>query len=161
MTFAIDVAMDTSKKSFTFLELMVIILIMGILLGVSLPHFKKVSENFGFENFIKNIYFLTLHLQSRAIADSKIYYLEIKKNTLEFQPYLLNGDEYVKLSAGVFGKIQRAPLGTSLLEDPRDIPGLHFYPDGSCDSATLTFKNNNDQKTSLFIKGMTGEIQLH
>jgi type II secretory pathway pseudopilin PulG len=147
------------QKSFTFIELLVIIIIIGILAGVSMPRFRSTFENLELENFVKNIFYLSQFLQSSSIGEGRIYYLGVDKSKKELQAKYRDKDE-LKNFSGKFGKVYTAPAGITMSSEPIDKSGTYFYPDGSIDKITLYFENKYKMKFSLIFKGAAGGIQI-
>ena len=149
----------TRPRAITFVELLIVIIIVGILTGVSVPGFKKTFDNLELENFVKDIYYLSRYLQGGAIGQGKIYCLKIDKDKGEFQATYRQDSEFKNLG-GRFGKIYKAPAGITVSVNPPDATGTYFYPDGSVDKITITFVNQHKTEVSLIIKGAAGEIQI-
>lgn len=148
-------------KAITFVELLIVIIIIGILASASIPKFKKTFDNLELEKFVKDIYYLSRYLQGSAIGQGKIYCLKIDKDKVEFQAtYKEDEDNEFKNFPGRFGKIYKAPLGIIISIDPPDATGTYFYPDGSVDKITITLVNQHKTEVSLIIKGAAGEIQI-
>lgn len=147
------------QKSFTFIELLITIIIIGILTGVSLPRFRSTFESLELENYVKNIFYLCQFLQSSAIGEGRIYYLGVDKQKKELLARYKDKDE-LKNFSGRFGKVYKAPSGTIISSDPSDKSNTYFYPDGSIDKIALYFESPYKKKFSLIIKGAAGGIQI-
>lgn len=158
-----------SKQALTFIELFVVIIIIGILIGVSIPHLKKTFDNFELENFAKDIYYLTHYLQTSAISQGKIFCLNINQDEGIFCATYKENDEAESNSEpkkieGRFGRDYRPPEGASIftepLTEPLEVTTICFYPDGSKDKIMITLKNRHEKEITLSIKGAAGEIQI-
>ena len=147
------------RSGFTFVELLVVIIIIGVLATLSVPKFRTAFDNFELENFVREIYSLSRYLQASAISQGKIHYLEINKEAQEFQASSMEGDE-LKQVPGRFGKAYKAPSGINISIDPPEKNGVYFYPDASTDKITFTFENRHKSKFSLNIKGASGGIKI-
>lgn len=150
----------TNKRwAFTFIELLIVIIIIATLTAISIPNFRKTFDNLELENFVKDIYYLARYLQASSAAENRIYYLEINRENAEFQAKYLEGNE-LKAIAGRFGKIYKAPKEVVLTIEPADLTGVYFYPDASSDKISITLKNKHNKQISLIAKGITSEIQI-
>lgn len=147
-----------TKAAFTFIELIIVCLIMGILIGVAMPQIKNAWDNLALENFAKGLYTRCAWLQANAIAETRIYYLGIEKEGSEFIGYILDDNQYYKLS-GRLGEALQLPFGARVL-GPVSIAGIHFYPDGSSDPVNLTFESRRQNKVAFIVKGVSGEISV-
>lgn len=147
-----------TQNAVTFIELLIVIAIIGIISAVSIPQFKKTFDNLEFENFVKDIYYLSRYLQGSAVGQGQIYYLSINKDKGEFSATYRQDNE-LKNIEGRFGKVYRVPRGIIISTDPPDETGTYFYPDGSIDKIKITFRNQQ-KEISLIIKGAAGGIQI-
>lgn len=152
-------AFGKKQNAITFIELLVVVIIIGILFGASIPQFRNTFDNLELENFVKDIYYLSHYLQGSAIGQSKIYYLNINKEEGKFQAFYKEGDEFKNIE-GRFGKTYKTPQTASISTDPPDKNGIYFYPDGSIDKIKIALKNQYGRELSLIIKGAAGEIQI-
>jgi type II secretory pathway pseudopilin PulG len=147
-------------KGFTFIELIVIVIILSILIGLSIPQLKKTSAHFELENFTKNIYFLCNYLQSSAISEAKIHSLNFFEETRELKPYFLKNDGQWQALKTRFARFYKLPEKITLEITPAEKKSIFFYPDGSADKLVLTFKNEFQDQRALEIKGVTGAIKI-
>ncbi|OGX40261.1 MAG: hypothetical protein A2984_01355 [Omnitrophica WOR_2 bacterium RIFCSPLOWO2_01_FULL_41_12] len=135
----------TGKQAVTFIELLLVIVIIGALAAVSIPQLKKTFDNFGLENFVKDMYYLSRYLQANAVNQGKIYVLNIEPATGEFQAN---------------GKLYKAPKDILIFIEPADKTSIYFYPDAVTDKTTITFENRYKKQVSLILKGISGDIQI-
>lgn len=148
-----------SRRAITFIELLIVIVIIGILTGVSIPQFRKTFSHLELESFVKDIYYLSRYLQGSAVSQGKIYCLNIDKEPEGFHATYKKESDFLN-AEGRFGKLYKFPDGISVSVDPPDINNIYFYPDGSIDKIKITFKNRYEE-ICLVIKGTIGEIQIH
>ena len=148
------------KAGFTYIELIIVIVILGILIGLSIPQLKKTSAYFELENFTKNIYLLCSYLQSASISEAKIYCLNFLEEGREFKPSFLKEDGQWEILKGRFARLYKVPERITLEIIPANKNKIFFYPDGSIDNLAILFKNEFGQERSLEIKGVSGEIKI-
>jgi prepilin-type N-terminal cleavage/methylation domain-containing protein len=148
------------KAAFTFIELIVVVIILSVLIGLAIPQFKKTSAYFELENFTKNIYLLCNYLQSASISEAKIYCLNFLQETREFKSSFLKEDGKWQSSRGRFTRLYKVPDKITLEITSVDKNKIFFYPDGSIDNLAILFKNEFGHERSLVIKGVTGGIKI-
>lgn len=158
-----------SPRALTFIELLLVAVLIGILVGVSIPQMRKTFDDFELENFVKDIYYLTHYLQTSAIYQGKIFCLNINQDEGFFYATYKENDEAESNSEpkkieGRFGRDYKPPEGTSIfiepLTEPLEVTTICFYPDGSKDKIMITLKNRHEKEITLSIKGAAGEIQI-
>jgi type II secretion system protein H len=146
-------------RGFTFLELLMVIIIIGVMAGFAVPSVKKTYDTFALQSFVKDLYYTARYLQSSAASQRKNYRLDINPSELTFQMRAQKDDSYVMLT-GRFKKRFRVPKGVTLNTQPLGLKEIYFYPDGSMDSATLVFKFRDKDKVSLVLQGASGGIKI-
>lgn len=149
----------SNKAAFTYIELIVVVLILGIFIGLSIPQFKKTFADLELDNFVKNIYLLCNYLQSNSIAQAKIYSLNFSGELKEFKSYFLKENGEWQILKQRFSRLYRLPEKITLETTPAKKNNVLFYPDGSSDNLTLIFKNEFGYERILLIGG-SGEIKI-
>lgn len=164
MPMMISAMSEGSNKGFTFIELFIVIVIIGILTAVSVPQFRKLHDNFALENFVKNLDYLSRYIQGSAISRGRVYCLNINQDEdgINFYTTYQEGSEFKEIEEKS-GKLYECgvPQGITIDSiDPADAKTIFFFPDGSSDTITLTFKNKQEKTVSLIIQGISGEIKI-
>lgn len=148
------------KSGFTLIELLIVIVILGIITGMSWPQLRDTLDNIKLESSIKDVYYLSRYLQGSAASENNIYYLNIAKERGEFYASCKRGEGSFQPIGSRLKEHLKAPDGILIYTDPPDATGIYFYPDGSASPITITFKNKHEKQISLAIKGVTGDIQI-
>lgn len=146
-------------RCFTFLEMLVVIIIIGIITAVSTPQFRKTFDNLALENFVKDIYYLIRYLQASAIQEAGVYYLNINKDKAEFRGLYKEGAEF-KTPEGRLGKVYKAPAGVTISLEPPEKTGVYFFPDGSIEKVTIILENLHKKQFSLVARGLSSGIEV-
>ena len=147
------------KGAFTFVELLLVIIILGVATAVSVPNLRKSYTNFVLENFTKDIYYLGRFLQSNAVAQGKIYCLNIDYNDPAVWLTVKEKDGFARLQ-GKFSKSFRAPAQVKLSSLPANFSPVYFYPDASMDRVTIIMENQDNFKVFLIFEGASGGIKI-
>lgn len=136
-------------KGVTFVELFLVIIIIGVLVGISLPNLKVTFNSLRLETFSRELQSLMNYLHERSIVEGKIIYLNIDTDKKEI---------WAKI------KDMETPLKTLALgEDIRietENKQILFYPDGEIDKVTIEVLNPHNQKISLTTKGVYGGVKI-
>ncbi|MDD4955331.1 MAG: prepilin-type N-terminal cleavage/methylation domain-containing protein [Candidatus Omnitrophica bacterium] len=156
-------AINRTARSFTFVELLIVIAIIGILSAMVIPNLKVAQSNFELDSFVKDIYYLAKYLQVSAASRSRIYRLDIEQDsgkTYFSAKYKNNAAEFIPLS-GRFKKIYTMPLSTEISSvEPPDRANIFFYPDASIDNTTIIFKNKSGKEMALVLSSTGTAIQI-
>lgn len=157
MKSVIRIALD--KSAFTFIELLIVVLIIAVLAGISVPRLSKTVDDSRLDSFVKDTYYLCRYLQLSAVSKKEIYSLNINpsENTITVTR---------KVTSGAFEKVteraaqpRKLPRGVSVT-NPINTTSIYFYPDGSVTETTVTFANRNARNASLITEGITGAIKI-
>ncbi|MCM8797231.1 MAG: prepilin-type N-terminal cleavage/methylation domain-containing protein [Candidatus Omnitrophica bacterium] len=148
------------KWAFTFIELLIVIIIIGVLSVLAVPRFKNTFDSLQLRDSAKDIYYLLQYLQASAVAQSKIFCLNIDTEHGRFQAVYWEGEEGFKNLENRFGKVYSVPNGINVTVSPVDKTNICFYPDGNTDKTTITFENKQKDVVSLSVKGTTNEIHF-
>jgi len=149
---------------FTFVELLIVIAIIGVLAGIVVPNLKTTQSNFALDGFVKDIYYLTKYLQVSASTHSRIYRLDIAQaqgsRTLFSARYKNKDGEFIPLGGRFKNAYAMPPDATIYSIEPADITNIFFYPDASMDNARIVFKNKFGKEMILTLKETGAAIQV-
>jgi prepilin-type N-terminal cleavage/methylation domain-containing protein len=121
-----------ADDGFTFIELLIVITLLGILTALSLPQFKRSAEHIQLTNASRQLQSYINFLSQRAIVETK--------------PIRL-----------ILGTDYRLPDGIQLETDQ---PEINVYPDGSIDKVTITLTNRQKENITLTTRGVFGGIKI-
>ncbi len=138
------------KRGFTFLELLFVVIILGILLGVSLPQFKKSYQAFQFDAFTGQFAGLFNYLRQRSMVESKIIHLEFDNEKKEYWSYFDQSEARLKTYP--------IPDGVTLEADKDEVL---FYPDGNIDKITINIVSPDHKEVSLTTEGVWGGVKVN
>jgi prepilin-type N-terminal cleavage/methylation domain-containing protein len=130
-------------RGFTLIELLLVITIITILIGTSVPSFWRTYDRIQLDNQSQNIAKVIEYVQEKAKVEQRVYKILFDQNR---NRYYVEGSEYPSIY-GFAGRreVQQdketyiIPEGISVEATCEEIP---FYPDGSVEKAKLILKKS-------------------
>ena len=147
-------------RGFTFIEIILVVLVLGILAGLSIPNFSHTYQRLQLRKTAEDLAYLMRYAQSRAITTNFLLRLEFDS---QYTSYWLSEKEiedsplasYQRLSSQ-FGRVFHIPSKVSVQSDHQTID---FYPDGNIAKQSITvcsFKqcmvvSTKEQRGSVYV----------
>lgn len=168
----IPIALGMKKNAFTLIELMFVTVIIFVIIGLSVPLFRKTYSDLTARDTAFTLSTMAGFAQEKAVLDRKIY-----KTVFNFDEglYRLLESEEVegvlvyKNAQGRFGRARRLPRGL-FFKDPADTASgqdsgrhekeLFFYPDGRCDDLVIQVVDKSGAGYCLATKGFGNLAQV-
>ena len=151
------------RWSFTFIELMLVIVLFGVLSSLAIANFRRTFEEIQLRQFGNNIIYLSEYVHASAIAQNKTYCLlitAIEPVTIS-TAYLNESSGATHPLTGRFGRPLQAPGAVNLVAiEPSERTKVFFYPDGSSDAMVITFANLNKSILTLTLHASNGTMQM-
>lgn len=139
----------SAEAGFTFIELFLVIIIIGALTAATLPGLKKTFDNLQLNNFSRQLQVFMNYLHERAVVQSDIICLNVDNEQKEAWAQV----------QGRQGRLKTLPLPERLNIETESRQIL-FYPDGSIDKVTIGVVSPDKQKITLTTKGVLGGVKL-
>lgn len=157
-----------TNRGFTFLELAVVLLILGLVAAFAIPTlrgFWSSDLNLTTRHLVRTVYFLA----DRAAATKRIYRLNYDLNQHEYWATVRSGE-------GDFVPVDSTVMKQVVLPDRirfTDVVTLHqgkvsegqaytdFYPVGRVDKTTLHLIDKDERNLTLIINPVTGRVKVY
>ncbi|MCM8780833.1 MAG: hypothetical protein NC908_02785 [Candidatus Omnitrophica bacterium] len=143
------------KHAITFIELLLVTFIIGIIAAVSIPAFRKTFNNLELKSFSGQLQSFIRYLQQRSLAEAKIIYLRIDNETKRCWAEMKDGQVNVLKSYSIPKGIE-----VKIIIEDTSTQRIVFYPDGQLDSATIKLTNPEKREIILNIQGAIGKVKV-
>ena len=148
------------SAGFTLLELLTIILIMAVLVGVSVPRFRRTFVHLQLQVFANNVVRLLSYASKRAVTRQEVLRVHFDVEGRQYwlaqaKESLLEGES--ERIASKFNRISSVPEAISL--DP-SASAVTFYPDGRADRFEMVIFTNEPGGYRLVTDVWTGRAKL-
>ncbi len=149
-----------AQAGFTLLELLIVILIMAVVVGFSVPRFSRTFSYLQLQVFAYDVAKLLTYASKRAVARGEM--LRIHFDVEGGRYWLAHAQEALpegesERVAGKFGRISSVPEAISLDPSAREVT---FYPDGRADRFEMFIVSNRQDGYRLVTDVWTGRVKL-
>ncbi|MFH1360891.1 MAG: prepilin-type N-terminal cleavage/methylation domain-containing protein [Candidatus Omnitrophota bacterium] len=151
------------KKSFTLIELLLVVILLGVLAALAIPNFGPTYANLQLRETAENISYLMRYAQSQSIIKDKIYRLVLENNATywieEGSGNAQNPDQELNFERvrSRQGRIFRIPDNLSV---ESDVSLIQFYPDGTIDKVRIILTNTRDKTYTLSTAEQAGMVYV-
>ncbi len=169
-----------NSKGFTFLELSVVLLLMGLIMALAAPKLAGNRPGVDLKMAAKTVAAMMRVAGGRAISEHIRYCVAVnidEGKLFFYQPDLISEDETVEtylendqnLESGAV-KLYQCPKGIIIKEavypgtDPEIVDtgwfGFLFYANGSCSGGTLYLVNEKETGAKIEVAFVTGVVRI-
>ena len=153
----------SNKLAFTFIELILVTLIILIFAGLSSPLFRRPFTNIQLKSTSQHLVQLMRRLQAKAVAERQFCRLNFDFTKNIFWPSVKidnsGGVSFAEIKEK-WGKPFRVPQGLSISSIDKDITFITFYPDGSTDQAEIKISDNKGRVFTVSTQKHIGYIKV-
>lgn len=140
---------EYNGSGFTFIELVLVVAIIGVLVGVSIPNLKVKYYDIMLHNSSRQMQAFMNYLSQRSVAQGEAICLAIDKEKNEYSARL-------KAQENSF-KTQHLPRHIAIESDKEEIC---FYPDGKITGVDIKLSIAAGMSISLTTKGVLGGVKM-
>lgn len=145
----------TFKKCFTLLELILVIVIISIVVGLSLPRFKNQLDKFHIENFARRLYLFLDHAKTYSVFYSKNTKVDMEPDRKEINIKKKEGQDYEVIET----RYSRLTLPHNISIKTDDMPVV-FYPDGTCSEFLWNIVYRGQDLYMIKSLGFNGKLEI-
>ncbi|MFZ2937783.1 MAG: hypothetical protein WA066_03655 [Candidatus Omnitrophota bacterium] len=136
-------------KGFTFVELFLVVIIIGVLIGIALPNFRKTFNYLQLNSFCSELQSAMNYFSQRAVVEGQIIQFNIDINNHEYYARIKDDSKNIKT--------WRIPKEIKIESGQKEI---NLYPDGGIDKVTIKVVNLDNQTISLTTEGVFTGVKL-
>ena len=152
-----NLALRRWVAGFTLLELMAVIMIMTVVVGFSVPRFRRTFNHLQLQVFANDVVRLLAYANQRAVTRGERLKIHFD---VEGRRYWLASVDESGESVRVASKLSRIstiPEDISLAPSGREV---NFYPDGGADRFEMSILDHQKDGYRLVTNRWTGRAQL-
>lgn len=150
---------EAERAGFTFIELVLVTVIILILVGLSTPLFKRPFSSIQLRNTCQDLVQLMRYVQTKSIAERKFCRINFDFEKGIFWPTVQDDtqpEKFVKIK-GSQGMPFKVPLGISIEGESSFIA---FYPDGTSDKADIKISDTRGKTFTVTTQRNTGYVKI-
>ena len=150
---------QNARAGLTLIELTLVTLLLLVIVGLSIPTFKKTFQNLSAKDAAFNISKLINYGQEMAVLQRKNFKMAFDFEKGTYRLFELDDSAkppVYKKAPSRFGKLYNVPQGLTIRGEKKE---MVFYPDGHCDSIKIyiMFK---DKGYSLIVQRFGNDVTV-
>jgi prepilin-type N-terminal cleavage/methylation domain-containing protein len=147
------------KNGFTLIEMLLVVVILGILAGLTVPNMYKCYQSLKLKKAVEDMAFLMRYAQSRAIIQNAVYRFHLNGDLSKYWINKKDGPEQKNGNFKMPSRFQRpfsVPEGVIVRSS---VHSLDFYPDGTIEKAQINLCVSKDCY-GVSTKEQNGYVQI-
>ena len=148
-----------NKRGFTFIELIVVVILVSILAGLATTRFVQSFRERRSDYFVKELVAYLRYIQIKAIEEGMTHQLEVDPDSKALKSLSQSSDasEFHEISISMFKRFKKTDPFVVQLEEGNQI---YFFPDGNVTPAKLSITEGAEEKASVAIKNRLGVFEV-
>ncbi len=148
-----------NKNSFTLVELLLVVVILGIFVGLAVPSFSKTYLNLEINNTADRIAFMMRYAQAKAVAERQNYRLNFDSENKSCWLEKESSSEPAVFEK-VHSKFSKTIIFPKGIKVESEIKIINFSPSGKIDEAEIYLKRDNKTIFTISTKGQIGYVEV-
>jgi len=146
---------NSRRRGFTFIELMVVIIIIAVLTSISAPLFKNTFAKIQLDQTLRQLQTFIGFLHQRSVIERKVIYLKVDNQQKQYWGQI--NDSPARLRSYSFP--EKFILDVKKITNPQD-ESISFYPDGAIDAVTIEITTPEGKSLSITTEGVYGGAKI-
>jgi len=139
----------TGKGGFTLPELLLVIIIIGILAGVSFPGLRKTFDRLQLDDCSRELQQFMNYLQERSVIERKVIYLYIDAGSKKYWAQFQESNN----------RIRTYSIPAAITIETKQ-PQVKFFPDGKIEAFSARLTGPGGDAISLTSEGVFGSVKI-
>jgi prepilin-type N-terminal cleavage/methylation domain-containing protein len=160
-------------EGFSLAELIIVVTLVAILSTAVIPVFRGSFASIQADHAVRDFVAIVKYVQERAVTDSKEYRIYLVPQTgqywTEYLASLRNGKKTFEPLKERQGAVMQLPELLAMKkvqarkDKERDIETFYiaFYPNGVCDTASVTLVPSEGKPTTIDTQGALGQLEVN
>ncbi|HTN43314.1 MAG TPA: type II secretion system protein [Nitrospiria bacterium] len=158
----------SNRRGFTYLELAVVMLILGVVVALAFPTIHTIGSSdlrVSARHLVRTVYFLA----DRAAATKQVYRLNFDLDRREYWVAVQSGEgEFVQVDTNVVSRTRLPEIvrfaDVNTLKQGKVTLGVayaDFYPVGRVDKTTVHLTDERKDNLTLVVNPVTGRVKIY
>lgn len=153
--------LNSDKKAFTLIELIIVLFIIGIVSTLVGGTFYRSIDNVRLKTAAKEMAASLRYIRSKAIAEKNIYYFIADSNGYEFHTDLLAEGNNPDLEKPVYNTRKNFHESIYLENTENTDIRVEFFPEGNSTGGEILLKNTKSSSCSISIEKINGRVKIN
>ncbi len=161
---------STGNRGFSFIELTVVLLLIGLSVALIAPTLSKFSTSVELKACSQRLAGILRNYRSEAVNKGRVYQALLDPNRMELRIRQVGSDEEQVLNEKKEGheiKVYQLPSGIQMKEIeteptqyPSDLPAIEFYPNGGSNGGKISIQSQDHKGYKIKIHFLTGIVTI-
>lgn len=144
------------KKSFTLIELLIVVILISLIAALSLPQVKKAYESIQLKQAALDLSALMRYAQGRSISRQEHLRIQFDPDFLQYRVVKVENAEEQKID----GRMGRTfSIHPDISVESSEL-GISFYPSGAMDKIRVYLTGQNGRTYTISTKEIRGRVQV-
>jgi len=158
------------NRGFSFIELMVVLVLISLSIALIAPSFSKFSKSVELKAAAQKIAAILRNYRSEAVNKGRVYQVLFDSNRMEVKIQSVAWSEEQEESENKETRemkayalpqgIQIKELKTESTQYPSDLPAIEFYPNGGSNGGNIYLDSQNHQGYRIKVHFLTGSVTI-